>query len=171
MIRRPPRSTLFPYPTLFRSVPVLSVAGEDVVALLQGVDAPDDGRLLADVQVAVAADLRLRVLLLRALLEPADELHLPMQAEKEVAILRLQLERLGRDPRGGGGSLDRHHNLIINPDTLSGVGADLPTLWGGRERGARGTSGPAIRYVNGSTLRRQRRLHQRLRQRRSRVHG
>src|SRR3989449_9048926 len=32
MIRRPPRSTLFPYTTLFRSYPTLVAPGEDVPA-------------------------------------------------------------------------------------------------------------------------------------------
>src|SRR3712207_8841707 len=31
MMRRPPRSTLFPYTTLFRSVPLLSAAVDDAV--------------------------------------------------------------------------------------------------------------------------------------------
>src|SRR3712207_8969082 len=48
MIRRPPRSTLFPYTTLFRSlgedleeVPVLILVGKDAVAL-QGIDLVGD---------------------------------------------------------------------------------------------------------------------------------
>src|SRR5690606_41300123 len=36
LVRRPPRSTLFPYTTLFRSVPGLLVAGQ--AALNQGID-------------------------------------------------------------------------------------------------------------------------------------
>src|SRR2546422_10829262 len=45
MIRRPPRSTLFPYTTLFRSVPLTQYIGERQVLLLrrhpgvEGVDA------------------------------------------------------------------------------------------------------------------------------------
>src|SRR3712207_7860018 len=45
MIRRPPRSTLFPYTTLFRSVLVRGVAGVEQVALL----------LVADREVDVLA--------------------------------------------------------------------------------------------------------------------
>src|SRR2546422_9683313 len=36
MIRRPPRSTLFPYTTLFRSMQALAAAGERVEALDHG---------------------------------------------------------------------------------------------------------------------------------------
>src|SRR2546430_7204678 len=36
MIRRPPRSTLFPYTTLFRSVLALGASGSVVTALQQG---------------------------------------------------------------------------------------------------------------------------------------
>src|SRR5256885_16081654 len=46
MIRRPPRSTLFPYTTLFRSLAVGQVFGKDVDALLErlggGVSERDD---------------------------------------------------------------------------------------------------------------------------------
>src|SRR3712207_6945305 len=42
MIRRPPRSTLFPYTTLFRSTGRLLVAGRDRVSFLQPVPQPLD---------------------------------------------------------------------------------------------------------------------------------
>src|SRR3712207_9052253 len=42
MIRRPPRSTLFPYTTLFRSDPNLTYA-HDLVEEMFGPDAPDFG--------------------------------------------------------------------------------------------------------------------------------
>src|SRR3712207_8428688 len=49
MIRRPPRSTLFPYTTLFRSARVLEdrrdVGGDEILAVAE---ADDDGRPLAD---------------------------------------------------------------------------------------------------------------------------
>src|SRR3712207_7679587 len=47
MIRRPPRSTLFPYPTLFRSLDDPAADGDDlgllgrVVVLQEGEEAPD----------------------------------------------------------------------------------------------------------------------------------
>src|SRR5688572_30979346 len=44
MIRRPPRSTLFPYTTLFRSRLVRTRAGQVVVAAHQSRDRADDGR-------------------------------------------------------------------------------------------------------------------------------
>src|SRR3712207_7259330 len=45
MIRRPPRSTLFPYTTLFRSRFGRAVAGSDVEADVQDVAVLDDVRL------------------------------------------------------------------------------------------------------------------------------
>src|SRR2546430_10001753 len=39
MIRRPPRSTLFPYTTLFRSVPFFTISGSDFVEMFVGVGA------------------------------------------------------------------------------------------------------------------------------------
>ena len=94
-------------------VAMLSVAGEDVVVGLEGLDAPDHCRLLAQVEVAVAADLGLGVLLLCALLEPADELHLTVKAQQEVAILLVELQRLRRDLLRGWGRLHRRHNGLI----------------------------------------------------------
>src|SRR5689334_24808689 len=45
MIRRPPRSTLFPYTTLFRSVPAACGEGDDLAAPVVGI------RLAGDVAV------------------------------------------------------------------------------------------------------------------------
>src|SRR5258708_31684523 len=55
MIRRPPRSTLFPYTTLFRSAENHVAIGNDVVALDEGAVARHErgvrvGRLHGDVQ-------------------------------------------------------------------------------------------------------------------------
>ena len=58
------------------AVRVVAVGGEQAVAVGQRVDGADRGRLLADRQVAVAADPGARVLLLGALLEAADQCHL-----------------------------------------------------------------------------------------------
>ena len=55
---------------------VVAVAREHVVAGLHRVDGADVGRLLADREMAVAADARAGVLLLRPLLEAADQQHL-----------------------------------------------------------------------------------------------
>ena len=48
--------------------------------------APTPDRLLADVEVEEAADLALDVELRAALLEAADEQHLPVQRERFVSI-------------------------------------------------------------------------------------
>src|SRR2546430_14612880 len=51
MIRRPPRSTLFPYTTLFRSVDAREAADERVRAdaheLMGGYDSADDGPIVS----------------------------------------------------------------------------------------------------------------------------
>src|SRR3989449_11518174 len=44
MIRRPPRSTLFPYTTLFRSLIAADAAGENFFFALMGVEPPTDIR-------------------------------------------------------------------------------------------------------------------------------
>ena len=59
---------------------VVAIAREHVVARLERIDGADVGRLLADGEMAVAADARAGVLLLRALLEAADQQHLAQQA-------------------------------------------------------------------------------------------
>src|SRR2546430_5698428 len=53
MIRRPPRSTLFPYTTLFRSAPGIEPFGEQIV--LDGRDAPHRAGGLAATEVAAIA--------------------------------------------------------------------------------------------------------------------
>src|SRR2546427_5268890 len=40
MIRRPPRSTLFPYTTLFRSLELTSIKGTEVITALRELAAP-----------------------------------------------------------------------------------------------------------------------------------
>ena len=58
---------------------VVAVAREQVVAVFERLDRSDVRGLLADREVAVATDPRTRVLLLRALLEAADQQHLAQQ--------------------------------------------------------------------------------------------
>src|ERR1700694_548732 len=124
-------------------VPVLAVAREDVVVQLERANAADDSRFLTDVEVAVAADLRLGVLLLRALFEPSDELHLAVQAEQEIAILLLQLQRLGCERGGGWGTrgFDRGAHVRLSILSVSSLSSHLPLNgevpglgggWGGR---------------------------------------
>src|SRR5207253_10115484 len=94
-------------------VAVLAVAGKAPVVGLQRLDAPDDRRLLADVEVAVAADLRLGVLLLGALLESPDELHLAVQREEAIAIVLGDLDRFRVD-RTRGRRLDGRCHLLLS---------------------------------------------------------
>src|SRR5258708_18852024 len=99
-------------------VPVLAVAREDPVIRLERRDAADDGGLLADVEVAVAADLGFGVLLLGAFLEPPDQLHLAVQGEQAVAIRLVQLNRFRVDRSGGwwsgGRGFDRGPHLLLS---------------------------------------------------------
>src|SRR3712207_8889768 len=55
MIRRPPRSTLFPYTTLFRSRDVLAVRAAAALAAALGPSEPDDLRELTPVDGIVPA--------------------------------------------------------------------------------------------------------------------
>jgi len=72
---------------------VVAVAGEERVTLLECVDRADGRGLLADREVAVAADARTGVLLLGPLLEPADECHLPEKTHRVRTVA--QDRRLG----------------------------------------------------------------------------
>ena len=65
---------------------VVAIAREHVVAGLERLDRADVGRLLADREMAVAADARAGVLLLRALLEAADQQHLAQQALRSLPV-------------------------------------------------------------------------------------
>src|SRR3712207_9282900 len=56
MIRRPPRSTLFPYTTLFRSVAEGPAAGGDPVPLVGGRDLAEDR--VVDDETGAEADVR-----------------------------------------------------------------------------------------------------------------
>src|SRR5258708_811393 len=143
-------------------MPVLAVAGEDVVVRLERGEAADDRRLLADVQVAVAADLRFGVLLLSAFFKAPDQLHLAMEAEQEVAVLLLEVERLRRDRRGGWRGLDRGchllHSILLLESThlpIDGeVAGSLLAAWGG------GAGHTPVSDVNRATLRGERCFHQ-----------
>jgi hypothetical protein len=65
---------------------VVAVGREEVVVVAEQAHGADAHRFLADVQVEETADLPLDVHLLAALLEPADEQHLPVQNEGFVSI-------------------------------------------------------------------------------------
>src|SRR5256885_15022799 len=63
MIRRPPRSTLFPSPTLFRSDPMMGIVGGGVIASWAYALVRDTSRILLDMtpDTALAARMRRRL--------------------------------------------------------------------------------------------------------------
>src|SRR3712207_8696729 len=90
MIRRPPRSTLFPYTTLFRSQPELRPAA--VVALDRPDDRPRAARALAvDVRVVVDPD-DARVAPVRAQRARSEE-HTSELQSRHYIVCRLLLEK------------------------------------------------------------------------------
>ena len=58
---------------------VVAVAGDDVVGLAESGDSADADGLLADIQMAEAADMPLLIHLARLFLKPADQNHLPVK--------------------------------------------------------------------------------------------
>jgi hypothetical protein len=80
-------------------VPVLAVVREHVVALFERRHHADDGRLFAQVQVAVAADLGASVHLAGLLLEPADQDHLAVEVDQLLFRLRPPAQARGRSDR------------------------------------------------------------------------
>src|SRR2546427_2695236 len=105
MIRRPPRSTLFPYTTLFRSQPVVEVPAEDTLVheLVEvAVRAGDHPHV--DAPRAVRADGRDD-----ALLEYAEERHLE-RGTRVADLVEEDAAAIGLDEEPGavlGGSRDR----------------------------------------------------------------
>src|SRR5258708_19501449 len=94
MIRRPPRSTLFPYPTLFRSHPMLpflsqgaAMAVEDAYVLAQALDHFGPGRLDSALD-AYEAERRPRTARVQRSEEHTPELHSP-----DHLLCRLLLEK------------------------------------------------------------------------------
>src|SRR3712207_9422364 len=82
MIRRPPRSTLFPYTTLFRSAYAVLVQGEHIGIPLNDDDPPDLARVLAgDVDPEELATLVVQVVL--GGVEVLRALSLPHRARPE----------------------------------------------------------------------------------------
>src|SRR5256885_10991724 len=63
MIRRPPRSTLFPSPTLFRSDPMMGIVGGGVIASWAYALVRDTSRILLDMtpDTPLAARMRRRL--------------------------------------------------------------------------------------------------------------
>src|SRR6185312_6983952 len=67
---------------------VVAVAGVEGVAVDEGVDRADRRGLLADRQMAVAADPGPGVLLLGSFLEPAAQRHLPEEVERVLSVVQ-----------------------------------------------------------------------------------
>ena len=65
---------------------VVAIGGDDAVALLQRRLDADDDRLLADIEVAEAADQPHAVQLARLLLEAADQQHVAVIAQQSGAV-------------------------------------------------------------------------------------
>src|SRR3712207_9288970 len=84
MIRRPPRSTLFPYTTLFRSVEPLGIAATHHHAPGELVD--DDHLAVADDVVLVALERGVR---LECLFEVMGQLDVPLVVDA-FAVLKLE---------------------------------------------------------------------------------
>src|SRR2546430_6527418 len=89
MIRRPPRSTLFPYTTLFRSVSVFWLVGmQNTVNFLDGADG-----LAAGVVAIVALILMLAAGQLKLLEEVRSEEHTSELQSQSNLVCRLLLEK------------------------------------------------------------------------------
>src|SRR3712207_8075841 len=100
MIRRPPRSTLFPYTTLFRSVDEVELP-ERARAVERASDDPRDGLgelarvagrrhgVVADVEVEV----EVRVLDPVRMVEPRSEEHTSELQSRQYLVCRLLLEK------------------------------------------------------------------------------
>src|SRR3712207_7798395 len=95
MIRRPPRSTLFPYTTLFRSIESLRGAREDLAtrrAALEAAEArarAESGRIAADRGALVAAKEDQQDLLSRV----RSEEHTSELQSRQYLVCRLLLEK------------------------------------------------------------------------------
>src|SRR3712207_8142732 len=81
MMRRPPRSTLFPYTTLFRSCPVLGVEMQPCCSIARNNDDPPDPGILGGLQHRPGA-LRIR-----------SEEHTPELQSRQYLVCRLLLEK------------------------------------------------------------------------------
>ena len=65
-------------------VAVIAIVSDEVILLLHGLDETNRDRFLSDVEVQKAADLAVGVLLSSALLKPANQYHLPVEAEQVI---------------------------------------------------------------------------------------
>src|SRR5688572_31534996 len=102
MIRRPPRSTLFPYTTLFRSDDTRAVPGNGGPRDLSIVDANEDGR--QDIVVANEFDGSISVLLNRS-----EEHTSELQSQSNL-VCRLLLEKKKKKKKLS--TTKKQHNII-----------------------------------------------------------
>src|SRR3712207_7858840 len=95
MIRRPPRSTLFPYTTLFRSARAGGLRGDRVRERGQPLHAPD-----RDLQVLSARgeDLLIEQLVARVVAEARSEEHTSELQSRQYLVCRLLLEKNKKIP-------------------------------------------------------------------------
>src|SRR3989441_8547620 len=125
MIRRPPRSTLFPYTTLFRSVAaVVVVRDTDRLELLQVHVGLDD-----EAALGVAGHLEVATAQERDVGRGLDRLHLDVQADLLPLVDEPDRDRLVR-LRGaagleGGREAVRHPPLAQQPAGLGAGGLDV----------------------------------------------
>src|SRR3712207_8870382 len=101
MIRRPPRSTLFPYTTLFRSL--LQAVGErlDEVAAAERVDGVRHARLVGDDLLRAQGDAHR---LLGRERERRSEEHTSELQSRQYLVCRLLLEKKKKEQ-----TISRHH--------------------------------------------------------------
>src|SRR3712207_7335798 len=92
MIRRPPRSTLFPYTTLFRSIP----AGLLGVATLEWIEGSFDAETVRSIMITIIAVTLVLVgasLIIRNFLPERSEEHTSELQSRQYLVCRLLLEK------------------------------------------------------------------------------
>src|SRR3712207_8642770 len=93
MIRRPPRSTLFPYTTLFRSEPVLLAADAGMEQFLQGAAAEDVVAHTRQASVGVVRRAGRVLGLFQELGHSRSEEHTSELQSRQYLVCRLLLEK------------------------------------------------------------------------------
>src|SRR4030065_53393 len=118
MIRRPPRSTLFPYTTLFRSNEVVTVLDELLDGLLLGHELGDHGpRLVVAHPLAVAVGVGLQVFALAF----RQDLH-GLTSLPACRQAGLHLEYYAKGPKGQGVRVMGHGSWVMGHGSWVGSG-------------------------------------------------